>query len=90
MRGDALISLTCRDLALQVPLLVIQILQLQVQTIDLLARFSGLCLGVAGAEGGLALEASQLGEVAIEQLLLLGDLESGGGGGEGGSRGQGG
>lgn len=64
--GDALISLTRRNLALQMPLLVIQILQLQVQPIHLLARLSGLCLGVAGAEGGLALEAAQLGEVAVE------------------------
>lgn len=87
---NALISLTRRDLALQVPLLVIQILQLEVQTIDLLAGLSGLCLGVAGAEGGLALKASQLGEVAVEQFLLLGDLESGGSVGEGGSGGRGG
>lgn len=62
-------------------LLVIQILQLQMQTINLLARLGGLGLCVAGGQAGVAVQAAQVGDVCEELLLLLGDFGLGVGGG---------
>lgn len=55
-------------------LLVVEILQLQMQAINLLARLGGLGLRVAGGQAGVAVEAAQVGDVCEELLLLLGDL----------------
>jgi hypothetical protein len=56
------------------PLLVIQILQLQVQRVDLLPRFAGFLLGAAHAEDGFAVEATEVCEVGVEFLLLEGEF----------------
>jgi len=59
------------------PLLIIQILQLQVQGVDLLARLGRRLLGLAHAKDGAAVQAADLGEVGVEELLLLRELELG-------------
>lgn len=80
-KKDILIRLAARNLALEMALLVIQVLQLEVQPVDLLARLGGLGLGVAGGQAGAAVQAAQVGDVCEELLLLLGDLGLGLGGG---------
>lgn len=55
-------------------LLIVEILQLQMQAINLLARLGGLSFRVAGGQAGVAVEAAQVGDVCEELLLLLGDL----------------
>lgn len=57
------------------PLLIIQILQLQMQRVDFLPRFAGLLLGAAHAEDGFAVQAAEVGEVGVEFLLLEGEFE---------------
>lgn len=52
--GNSLIILAPSNLAAQMALLVVQILQLQVQRINLLLRFAGLLLGAAYAEDSFA------------------------------------
>ena len=52
------------------PLLVVQVLQLQVQRVDLLPRLAGFLLGAAHSEHGFAVQAAQVGEVGCEFLLL--------------------
>ncbi|KUI56549.1 hypothetical protein VP1G_10863 [Cytospora mali] len=72
--NNVLEALTSSDLALQVPLFVVQILQLQVQHVDLLPRLGGLRLGVAGAEARGAVQAAQrrgVGEAVGEAEGLL-------------------
>jgi hypothetical protein len=56
---NALEPLARGDLALQVPLLIVQVLQLQVQHVDLVPRLGRLRLGLARAEVGGAVQAPQ-------------------------------
>ncbi len=56
------------------PLLIVQILQLQVQHVDLVPRLGRLALGLPRAEVGRAVQPAQVGEVGVEQLLLPRDL----------------
>ena len=74
-RQDSLIILTPRDLAPQMPLLVIQILQLQVQRVDFLPRFASFLFGAAHAEDGFAVQAAEVRQVGVELLLLEGEFE---------------
>lgn len=55
-------------------LLVVEILQLQMQPVDLLAGLGGLGLCVARGQAGVAVQAAQVRDVCEELLLLLGDL----------------
>jgi len=57
------------------PLLVIQILQLQMQRVDLLPRFAGFLLGAAHAQDGFTVQAAEVGEVGVEFLLLEREFE---------------
>jgi hypothetical protein len=50
-----LIVFTPSNLTPQMPLLIIQVLQLQMQRVDLLPRFAGFLLGAAHAEDGFAI-----------------------------------
>jgi hypothetical protein len=56
-----LIILTPSNLTAQMPLLVVQVLQLQVQRVDLLPGFAGFLLGAADSEDGFAVQAAELG-----------------------------
>ena len=56
-----LIILTPGNLTAQMPLLVVQVLQLQVQRVDLLPGFAGFLLGAADSEDGFAVQAAELG-----------------------------
>ena len=73
--GDVLERFARGYLPLQVALLVVQVLQLEVEDVDLVTGFGRLGLGVAGAEVGSAVQAAELSEVGVEQLLLLGNVE---------------
>jgi len=75
-RGEehALKSLAGGNLALQVALLIVQVLQLQVQHVDLVAGLGSLAPRLAGLEVGSAVQAAQVGKVGVEQLLLPRDL----------------
>jgi len=86
------IVLAARDLAQQMPLLVVQVLQLQEQRVDCLARVGGLGLCGAGCVGCAPGLEAQFGEVCLELFLVVGGLgvEGGcwGGGGVGGEEGE--
>ena len=73
-RKYPLIIFTPRDLASQVSLLVVQVLQLQVQRVDFLPRFAGFLLGAAHAQDGFAVQAAEVREVGVEFLLLHGEF----------------
>ena len=68
-----LIRFASRDFARQVLLFVVQVLQLEMQTIDLLAGFSCGVLGVADSKNGVAVLATELSKEGEEDFLLLGD-----------------
>ena len=53
-KNHILIILTPSNLAAQMPLLVVQVLQLQVQRVDLLPSLAGLLFGAADSEHGFA------------------------------------
>lgn len=71
----SLIIFTPSNLASQVPLLIVQVLQLQVQRVDFLPRFAGFLLGATHAEDSFAVQATEMCEVRVEFLLLRGELE---------------
>lgn len=53
------------------PFLVVQILQLQVEPVDFLARLCRRLLCVPHFEDGIAVQLAQVPEVGVEQALLL-------------------
>lgn len=72
---NSLVVLTTRNLTPQMPLLVVQILQLQVQRVDFLPRLAGFLLGAAHAQDGFTVQAAEVREVGVESLLLERELE---------------
>ena len=70
-----LVGLARCYLAAQMSLFVVEILELEVEAIDFLPRFGGSLFGVSDSEDGFAVEAAKLGEVGVEDLLLLGEFE---------------
>lgn len=73
-KGVELIRFTRRNLTLKVSLLVVQVLQLQVQAINFLARFGGLGFDLARGEAGVSVQPSQVSNIREKELLLLGDV----------------
>lgn len=73
-REHLLETFTSLDLVLEMALLVVQILELQMQPVDLLARLRRDALRIPGAEASCAVQAAQAGEVCGQQLLLPRDL----------------
>ena len=72
---NSLIVLATRNLTPQMPLLVVQILQLQVQRVNLLPRLAGFLLGAAHAQDGFTVQAAEVREVGVESLLLEREFE---------------
>jgi hypothetical protein len=54
-------------------LLVVQVLQLQVETVDLLSGLRGGLLCIAYTENGVPILTAELGEKGKEHLLLFGN-----------------
>ncbi len=71
MGRGLLVGLACGDLAAQMALFIIQILQLQKQSINLLPRLRSKLLSPANFENGVAVEAAELRQVGVEEFLLL-------------------
>lgn len=91
-----IIVLATRNLAQQVPLLVVQVLQLQEERVDCFPRVGGLRFGRAGCVGCATGLEAQFGEVRLEVFLMGSDLVLEGGcwgvrgvGGEEGEEGEG-
>jgi len=78
--GFALEGFASRDLTLKVPLLVVQVLKLEMKYIDLMASFSCATPGFSRSEVGGPMQTAEVRQVGVEQLLLLGDRREGLGG----------
>lgn len=76
LRGRILlVRFTGCDLAPQMPLLIIQILQVKMQPINFLSRLGRALLGASDLNDGIAVEAPQLRQVGVQQLLLFRQLK---------------
>jgi hypothetical protein len=69
-RRDKLIILTSTNLAPEMALFIVQILELEMQRVNLLPFLGGGLLGAADFGDGFAVEAAQEGETAAERLLF--------------------
>jgi hypothetical protein len=66
-----LVRLACRDFSHEVLLLIVQILQLQVQSIDFLPGFCSRLLRLPNSQDGIPVEPAELGKQREENLLLF-------------------
>jgi hypothetical protein len=72
--GDTLIILTNGNLTPQMPLLIIQILQLQMQFINLLSCIRSLLFRLPRIQYGFPIQPTYDGEMRIEDFLLGGKV----------------
>lgn len=72
MFRDLLVRLAGGDLARQVFLFIVQVLELEMQPIDLLASLCSRLLGVAHTKDGISVLTAELGEPRKQEFLLLG------------------
>lgn len=70
-----LVAFTGSNLAYQMALLVIQILQLEVKSVNLRLCFGSVLLGCTRVEDCFAIQPTQPGKTCAEELLLLGQLQ---------------
>jgi hypothetical protein len=67
---NALVALASGNITDKMTLLVVQVLQVEVERIDLGLCFLGLLFSVARIEKCATVEAAQLGQVGVKELLL--------------------
>lgn len=69
--GVLLVRFARVDLALEVALLIVEVLELEMETVDLLSSFGGKGFGLSSGQTGVSVEATEMRYVRKEMLLLL-------------------